>query len=135
MRTLRAALLGLVLTLSAGAASASASWSTVAKASAICKPGTIGGANPCTPAPLCPKGVKTTNAKPCNTIYEMAIVKQLLRNAALREVAPIQIDPSNIGERPSKGAVAVLTVLDSSRGLFRLSVTNTSGLAYINAFT
>jgi hypothetical protein len=106
------------------------------KASAFCTPGTIGGGpNPCTPAPLCSKGVKTTKAKPCNTIYEMTIVKQLLRNAALREVAPIQIDPSNIGERQGKGdAVTVITFLDIPAGKYRLSVNNTSGLGYINTF-
>jgi hypothetical protein len=98
------------------------------KVSAVCQVGVKStAAKPCSPTPVCKAGVKSTTLNPC--VAASAIV-------GAKEVAPIAIDPGDTGERQGLGdAVTVITFLDIPRGLYRLSVNNTSGLGYINTFT
>lgn len=135
MSILRASFLCLVFMLSVGAASAAAKSSVAIKASTVCKPGTVSTiAKPCTATPRCTIGQSSTTKRPCNDAAH-AQIADILGKAGAKEVAPIAIDPTNTGERTGNGdAVTVITFLDIPKGLFRLSVTNTSGLGFINTF-
>jgi len=110
---------------------AAAANSATTRASAVCQVGTKStAAKPCTPTPPCATNQKSTTASPC-------VAASLITNAApAKAVAPIAIDPGDTGERQGLGdAVTVITFLDIPRGLYQLSVNNTSGLGYINTFT
>jgi hypothetical protein len=111
-----------------GAATAN---SASAKSSVVCQVNQVSSiSKPCTKTPACAANQTSTKAKPCVT------AAQINNAPPEQEVAPVQIDPGDTGERQGLGdAVTVITFLDIPRGLYQLSVENTSGLGYINTFT
>jgi hypothetical protein len=105
--------------------------SASARVSAVCQIGQKStAAKPCSPTPECAVNQKSTKSSPCLK------ASQIQNAAPAQAVAPIQIDPGDTGERQGLGdAVTVVHFLDIPRGLYQLTVDNTSGLGYINTFT